>query len=199
MVGLFSLYVPINWPWGQVHRLEIPFDQSIPLIPEFVVPYVFIFLAWGAGLIIWTMWRRPVAYVKLMLALLAGTVIAYVIYLIYQTTVPRPPLEVKDFFTQVLNWIYSTDRRYNAFPSGHTYTTIILLLSTWPLVRSFGRAIALIAALSIISATLFLKQHYLPDVAGGLVLGVLAVWLGSQIAPRFIPKETPEPKQSSLD
>lgn len=185
LLGIFSLYVPINWPWGQVHQLETPFDHLIPLIPEFVISYVFIFLVWGAGLVLWTLWRRPAIYVKLMVTLLAGTVIAYVIYLTYQTIVPRPPLEVHDFFTQVLKWIYSSDRRYNAFPSGHTYTTVILLLSTWPLVRTIGRIVALVAGISIISATLFLKQHYLPDVAGGIVLGVLAAWLGGKTAPFF--------------
>jgi membrane-associated phospholipid phosphatase len=115
--------------------------------------------------------------------------IAYAVYLLLQTAVQRSDVEVHDFFTRVLKWIYSSDRRYNAFPSGHTVSTTILFLTTWPLVRKWWKVFFLIVALSIIASTLLLKQHYVPDVFAGLLVGTVGWWVGKQIAPRFMPNK----------
>jgi len=81
--------------------------------------------------------------------------------------------------TQLLNWIYTNDRMYNAFPSGHVYiTTLIALFWTrgYPKWRWFWWVTVIVICL----ATLFTHQHYLPDPIGGLILA----WLGYHIGLR---------------
>jgi membrane-associated phospholipid phosphatase len=190
IMGVFSLYFPINWPWGTVHQLKTPLDGFIPLVPAFVIPYIFLFFAWGAGLMSWAMVWRPKVFLKLVASFTVASGVAYIIYILFQTTVPRPDLQVSDGFTRILKWIYSSDRRFNAFPSGHTLTTTILLLTTWPLVQKIWKVVFVCIAASIIAATLLLKQHYVPDVLAGLALGWFAFWLGQKVGARFFPPAT---------
>ncbi len=189
IMGLFSLYFPINWAWGAVHQLKTPLDEFIPLVPAFVIPYVFVFFAWGAGLMGWAIVWRPKLFLRLVASFTIACGLSYIVYLAFQTTVPRPDLEVTDGFTRILKWIYSSDRRFNAFPSGHTLTTTILLLSTYPIVRGLWKVVFCLAAASIIAATLLLKQHYILDILAGLAVGSFSFWLGQKIGPCFYPAE----------
>ena len=104
------------------------------------------------------------------------SVSALTIFTVFPTYVVRPFLSGTDLSTQLLNWIYSRDYMYNAFPSGHVYITTLIALfwSRWfPRWRWLWAATVVMVAL----ATLFTHQHYLPDPIGGLVLA----WFGYRI------------------
>ncbi|USN53133.1 MAG: phosphatase PAP2 family protein [Candidatus Nomurabacteria bacterium] len=194
MAGIFSLYFPINQAWGTVHSFKLPIDDQLPIVSEFVIVYVFGFFGWGAAYVLWTLWRLPKAYLRFMLAMLFAVVMAYIIYLSYQSTVPRPDLEVQNGFDQILKWVYGQGRRYNSFPSGHTYTTVILLLSTLTIVRNrYWRAFFIVLGLSIILSTVLLKQHYVLDPLAGIVVASFAWWLSGQ-AISYVYPVNPEQK-----
>lgn len=187
LIELFSFYFVINQPWGTVHSFRLPIDDAIPLVPIFVVPYLFGFFFWGGILILWTMWRKPNAYLRFMLAMLIAVLCAYVVYVCYQSTVPRPEIEIRTVFDQMLAWVYGFDNRYNSFPSGHTFTTTIMLLSTLSIVKKTVWKVAfMLLAMSIVLATVLLKQHYILDPIAGAGLGIFAWWLSGKWPRYFV-------------
>jgi membrane-associated phospholipid phosphatase len=81
----------------------------------------------------------------------------------------------------LLRWIYSNDGRYNAFPSGHIYlvTLTSLFYSRWyPRTTWLWAIIILVVSCS----TLFTGQHYILDIAGGLLFAVVGTYLGEIIS-----------------
>ncbi|MFH0853537.1 MAG: phosphatase PAP2 family protein [bacterium] len=191
LLALFSLYFSLNHNWGPVHILETPLDGYIPLVSAMVIPYVLFFFSWGSLLIIYTLIFKPVIFIRIVASFVIGCLIAYILYIIFQTTVPRPIIEPTNIFTQILDWLYSTDHRFNAFPSGHTLSTTILFFSTIPLVRNPWKIFFALIALSIIASTLLLKQHFVPDIFAGLLIGWVSWKYGQKLARRFYSSKKP--------
>jgi membrane-associated phospholipid phosphatase len=74
----------------------------------------------------------------------------------------------------------------NCFPSFHTSLSVTMALFAW---RSGRKAFALtmgIVSVSIILSTLYLGIHWLFDVAGGILLGCTAYWIGEWGSKRFM-------------
>jgi membrane-associated phospholipid phosphatase len=65
--------------------------------------------------------------------------------------------------------IYAADQPYNDFPSLHTSLSTIIAIHWWRLDRRIGIPAAIWTAL-IVASTVLVKQHYLADLAGGLLL-----------------------------
>lgn len=181
ILGMSLLYFPLNRPWGTVHSLATPWDARIPELPMFVIPYLGTFLLMIGGGISWTIWKRRDVFWRLGRSIIVAEAIAYVVYLTFQTAVPRQPTTDLSFFGAVLNWIRDTDRWYSAFPSGHTFLTVIFTWHLWAALPKWWRPILLMNAAAIIAATLFLRQHYLADPLAGLALGLGASWAVSRV------------------
>jgi len=92
----------------------------------------------------------------------------------------------------LIRFIYINDRAYNAFPSQHLWDTVIITLiwSRWkPKWRWPLWGFTVIVALS----ALFTGQHWTIDVVGGIVLAVIAYFIGLALAARLtgIPQRRP--------
>jgi membrane-associated phospholipid phosphatase len=72
--------------------------------------------------------------------------------------------------------IYAADQPYNDFPSLHTSLSTIIAIHWWRFDRRIGVAAAVWTAL-IVASTVLVKQHYLADVGGGLVLAGVTSFL----------------------
>ncbi|QXJ23747.1 phosphatase PAP2 family protein [Actinomadura graeca] len=176
--GLLALYIPLNHGparWSP----KTPLDDHIPLIKEMVVPYVTV-LALGPFTLVFLV----LTSVRLArAALVAGIVlllVAYPFYAFAQTHVPRPEVSGDDVFSTLLRLVYGGDNAYNCFPSLHAgFSTIIAVY--WLLSRRrAGRYVAAWCAL-IIASTLFVHQHYVPDMVAGVTAGLFAGWVGLRI------------------
>ena len=166
IVQLF--YIPINrFITGGV-ELSTPLDSRIPLVPIWIIPYV-LSLAWWAGCFIWAALEMDAGLYRALVASTLFTMLtAYAFYLLYPTYVIRPVVEGSGWQFDMLRQLYASDRAYNAFPSGHTYTSLLILFYWWiwqPRLRCLWLAIVMVILLS----TLFTRQHYLVDLLGGLL------------------------------
>jgi membrane-associated phospholipid phosphatase len=168
---LFSFYGALNHgPADWIPRT--PLDERIPLVPAFAVPYL---SAFALGPLTAIAFARRSADLVLS-ALLAGIVllaVAYAVYMTAQTYVARPEDVGTGFFADLLRFVYGNDEPYNAFPSLHTgFATVFaihwLRYGGWP-----GIACTAWCGLIVLS-TLFVHQHYLADLAGGMAAGTLA-------------------------
>ena len=95
--------------------------------------------------------------------------ISYAFYFFLQSYIARPQITGTDPLSALIRSIYASDRPYNDFPSLHTSLSTIIAIHWWRLDRRIGIPAAIWTAL-IVASTVLVKQHYVADVAGGLVL-----------------------------
>lgn len=184
---LFSaqlLYFPINKNVNGGVIISTPLDAHIPVIAIWTLPYL-LSLPWWVGSFLWAAWKRDYpSYLAFAVAMLAVFLSSYIIYLMYPTYIERPLLNGENWETNLLRFVYSSDRTYNALPSGHTYTSVLIALfwSKWyPKKRWLWIGITGIVLLS----TLFTAQHNLPD----LVAGTLLAWAGYRFGNWWVEKD----------
>jgi len=179
------LYIPINRFVKGGFELSIPLDSQIPLVPIWTIPYL-LSLIWWAGCFIWAALAMPSGLYRAWVASTISTMlIAYAFYILYPTYVVRPVVGASGWQSDLLRQLYANDRAYNAFPSGHTYISLLILFYWWtwkPRLRWLWLAIALVILLS----TLFTRQHYLIDLLGGLLWAVMGFLFGRWWSQRFI-------------
>lgn len=102
-----------------------------------------------------------------------GMLISYVIYLLFQTTVPRPILLGSDFLTRLVGFIYSYDNPFNCFPSLHVLTSYLLIKGIRESKPKIAVDTVIIIGIAtvIILSTQFIKQHVVLDVVFAVLLG----------------------------
>ena len=167
-----SIYLLLNHSNDDVYMLVTKFDKIIPFKQLFIVPYV----AWF-GLIfvvlIWFMYRDIKLYIFSIISIILGLLISFIIFSLFQTTVPRPEILGDDIFSQLTKLMYTIDNPFNAFPSIHVLTSYIVFLGCQETKGRYPKISLVIqgVVILVILATLFLKQHTLLDVLGGLILG----------------------------
>src|ERR1700693_3188065 len=88
----------------------------------------------------------------------------------------RPEVTGTDFFSGMVRSVDAGDQPYNDFPSLHTSLSTIIAIHWWRIDRRIGIATAIWTTLIVMSTGL-LKQQYLADVAGGLVVAGVISWL----------------------
>ena len=172
------LYIPLNkrvsrYYWKSRH------DDHIPLIPIFVLPYIFFFPFIGVTILF--LWNS--LYIDQLLAtLILAKVAAMIFWYFVPNGVSRPVISLATWVYKLLAYIYRHDNDTNAFPSEHVYISAIcayFLSIAYPhfSIWSWG------AATIIILSTVFTKQHYVIDVVGGFLvaLPILVFTRGSGI------------------
>lgn len=173
-------YELFNHASHDLHVLRTPLDAALPLVPLFAIPYL-LYLPWlllTLLLFAATSWER---FKVLALALILASLAADLCFLLFQTYVQRPGVTGDDLGAQLTRYVYAHDHPYNAFPSLHTAGAALCAIAYVRWRRGYG-VVALPLAFAIIAATVLIRQHYLADVAGGLVLASLAYWTACRIA-----------------
>ena len=171
------LYFPINrYVQGGV-ILKTPLDDFVPFWPLWAVPYL-LSLPWWTTAYLWAALKMPANLYRAFISAALGIMLtSYLIYIAYPTFIERPILTGTSWEMDLVRFIYNQDRIYNAFPSGHTYCTILITLFWWDWQPRWRWLWGLIAV-TILLSTLFTRQHNLPDLAGGAALAYAGYRLG---------------------
>ncbi|MFP4978714.1 phosphatase PAP2 family protein [Paenibacillus sp. CN-4] len=169
---LSIFYGILNRPAERVYSLMIDLDRLTPFVPAFGVSYVLWYLFIPAVLIALA-FKNKAVYYQTLFALCGGLAVSYLVYALFQTTVLRPDLAAETgLFHQLVRWVYQHDQPFNCFPSIHVLTSYLMLREAGAFKRSISLVVAGMSVL-IIASTLFIKQHVLADVAGGILVGEL--------------------------
>jgi len=167
--------------------LRTPLDDLIPVVGPFAVPYVslrpFIYLS----AVLFLLFRVRI-YRSAAVSMIVVLVTSYALYAFLQTYIDRPAIAGDDLFSRMIRDIYASDQPYNDFPSLHASLSTIFAIHWLRVDRRVGVPIAIWAALIVLS-TVFVKQHYLPDVVAGVLLGSVASrwslrWLAARRSAR---------------
>jgi membrane-associated phospholipid phosphatase len=180
--GAYLVYPVLNHGPHRIF-LETGVDRAMPLVPAMVVPYVslvplvlVVAVVFGVADL-----RRLQAYA---LALTIALLVSYAVYATAQSYVARPTVTGSGVLKDWMRYVYGLDKPYNDFPSLHTSMSAIIAVSWMRVWRRSGWVAAGWCAL-IIASTVLIHQHYVADVAAGLVVAAVAVvgadWLVARL------------------
>ena len=174
ILGTNLIYDSLNHGPNRIF-LETPVDRALPVVPIFAIPYVSLIPYIGVSLLVFLFFRVRV-YRSAAITMIVVWFISYACYFFLQSYIARPQITGVDPFSAMIRTIYASDQPYNDFPSLHTSLSTIIAIHWWRFDRRLGIAAAIWTAL-IVASTVLVKQHYLADVAGGLVLATVTSWL----------------------
>lgn len=158
--------------------VTLPIDAQIPLVPEWVVIYVLAFFLWGMGLVMAMREDREKCY-KMFSGVMIAELICCAFFICLPSCVVRPEIVVDDVFSWALSVIYTTDTPTNCFPSMHCmFAYMAFRQSLCCRVGRGTRVFCGVFAVLVFLSTLFVKQHVVVDVFGGVFFGELAFLLG---------------------
>jgi membrane-associated phospholipid phosphatase len=158
-----------------VINLRTSLDAALPVVPIFVIPYVSLDYIVYATLILFLLFRTRL-FQAACLAMIVTWFISYGFYFFLQSEVIRPVLTSTDVLTRMIQNVYAGDNPYNDFPSLHTSISTILAIHWFRFDRRIGIVVAVWTVL-IVASTVLIKQHYLADIGGGLILAFSTSWL----------------------
>ena len=154
------------------HRTDIALDSRLPFIPAFALPY---FSAYVLGLLGYVLMITHPDLGKVFWGYLFLVGIGSLCYVIFPSiVVRREDLEITGLSTYALVRFQRLSGPYNVFPSMHFGYGLFSALVGWHYYGLWlGGGLMLWATLVGLS-TLLTKQHYILDLAGGMVVGMLA-------------------------
>lgn len=181
LAAIYS-YEPINHATGNLHVLRSPLDLLLPFVPIFAVPYLAYipFLALTILVLAVLDWEQFKVFA---LALIIASLAADVVYIFFQTFVIRPVVVGNDLGSILVRYVYAHDQPYNDFPSLHTAGSVLCGIAYFRWKRPLGWAV-LPLVLAIVAATVLIRQHYLADVAAGLIFAFTSYIIASMILHR---------------
>ena len=151
--------------------LETPLDTALPFLAPFVLFYVLAFVQWGLNYLLIARDSKELCY-----RFAFGNIIAKLICLFFfvflPTTLARPEVTGTDLCSRLVRLIYTFDPPVNLFPSIHCLESWCCIRASFLLKKS-NRAYqtaTLIMSLGVFASTLFIKQHVIADVFGGIVV-----------------------------
>jgi len=162
--------------------LRTPLDDLIPVVGPFAVPYVSLRPFIYVSAVLYLLFRVRI-YRSAAVSMIVVLVTSYAFYAFLQTYIDRPAIIGDDLFSRMIRDVYASDQPYNDFPSLHASLSTIFAIHWLRVDRRLGLPIAVWAALIVVS-TVFVKQHYVPDVVAGVLLASVTSWWSLRVLAR---------------
>ena len=172
----FWLESRANLPY---HVIHVWLDDKIPFVEYFIVPYLLWFVYVAAVFLYLFFKGTKQEFYRYCAFLFTGMTLFLVISTLYPNGHLLRPTEFPrhNIFTFAVQILYQADTPTNIFPSIHVFNSIAAhraLVNNPRLGRNrLIRGASFVLMVSIILATMFLKQHSALDVMAGIVLGTL--------------------------
>ncbi len=159
----------------RTHTMATPLDSLIPFLPGFLIPYVGCFAHWA--LTFYIVYKTEDGFARLFTAAVMGYIVCFTVYLLWPTTITRPVEAANGVWGFIYGVICASDAPLNLFPSMHCMLAFLCAAASLgcPNAGRAYRAFSCVMLALVCAATVFVKQHYVLDVTGGLALGA-AVW-----------------------
>lgn len=162
----------------QYWATQIPLDNLIPFCEWFAIPY-YLWYPLLVGVGIYLFLKDSPAFRRYMLFLALSFFASELIWLLIPNGQDLRPLSLPrdNILTRLMAGIYNIDTHTNVFPSVHVVGSVGAALAVWDSALLRNRkglcicvtALAVLICLSIV----FVKQHGILDLLGGLVLSLL--------------------------
>lgn len=164
------------------HDIALSADYMLPLIPAFIAIYVLAYIQWAAGYLLLCRGDR-----ELFSEMLAGNIITkiicIVIFIVLPTAMVRPEVTGSGIFNGMVRLIYSLDTPDNLFPSLHCVESWFTFRCALKM-RKPGRwytVVSFVFTLLVFASVVFVKQHRLADIAGGILVLEAGMFISKKI------------------
>lgn len=134
---LSLIYTMLNNDYGTVYSLVTDLDRMIPFNKYFILPYM-LWSPFILAMLVYFCRNDRKVYFNVMVTINLGLIINYLTYSIFQTTVPRPVITGTDLWSEAVRFLYSMDKPYNCFPSGHVLTSYAVIYGCYKM-QHIGR------------------------------------------------------------
>ena len=152
-------------------------DHSIPLIPEFIIPYM---LGYFFVLTPIFLFSNKYDYYRGVAIFILTLIAAFILFKLFPIQMSKTYATGSDAFSQLTYFQQKNDTSFNNCPSLH----VALNSYCWGLLFiQYGRKMLWLSwiPVAIIASTLLVKQHLVIDVIGGTILGVISSYLFYQL------------------
>ena len=170
---------------SQVWDPTIPADYDIPFVPQFIIFYC----AWYVGLFavgLWLMFKDGRGFRRFMIFIFSTFMLSLIFCLLVPNGIElREPITGTDIFSRAVVLLRQIDTPTNVFPSMHVIGSVGIVLGVFytdTIKSAWLKAASVIVAVGICASTVFLRQHALLDIAGGLAFA-LAGWVFVYLLP----------------
>ena len=163
-------------PFLPVYRLDMPIDAAIPFLPEWISVYYLPFLSWAvSGFVILAQGKEHARRVTRAFVIAMG--LSALVFLCWPLTIERPEVEGSGLFRDLVRATYQTDQPNNLFPSLHVLMSYFCWRCLWdcPRVSRWFKGLNLVVFLLVCLSVVFVKQHLVIDIPGGIIVGEAAI------------------------
>lgn len=163
------------------YDFTLKIDGMIPVVPIFIIVYVFCYIEWIIGYILISRESKEYCFYYIAADIVAK-IICLMCFCIIPTTYVRPRLGT-GIFNNMIAFIYKVDGPVNLFPSIHCLESWMCFRSSMKMqkVPKLYKIFTLIYAFLVFLSVVFVKQHVFIDIIGGILVMELGLW----IAKRF--------------
>lgn len=176
-VALLALFLAVYFgagalpPWRAPMLLAWDPVWRVPFVPVFIVLYT---SAYVMPLSVFALPDDRKTFRRLAYAFAAAIVVGGLCFVAIPLAAPRPDVAGGGFWRTLVRLTYAVDVTRNLFPSLHVAISFLTAFALGRF-RPRSRLPMLLWAALIAASTLFVRQHYAVDVAGGLLLAVV-IW-----------------------
>ena len=152
-------------------------DRKIPFIKEWIVIYILSYVFWALNYILISRESKE-KWFRFAITDMSARLTCAVIFIIIPTTNIRPQVLGSDVFSWLVRLIYRSDLPTNLFPSIHCLVSWLCFIGfrKSKKIPLWYKIFSCIFAILICASTQFTKQHYLIDIAGGILLAELCYY-----------------------
>lgn len=178
-INLFAFYGtrPISADWVH-YDISIWLDELIPFTPAFISIYVLAYVQWIVGLVLIALEGREFCY-RYCTAYALSLAISAVIFLAFPTAIDRPQAVGDGLWNDLTRLIFAADTPNNLFPSIHCLFSWLCFRSALSMKRrrNWYAPISLVFTLLVFASVVFVKQHFVLDIIGGVAVAELGLLL----------------------
>ncbi len=156
------------------------FERNIPFLPNFIIVYCS-----GSVMLFLSPWmlQKNTQFVPFFKVMLLELFIAAAFFLSIPFKLLQPPVVTDTgLIGDIFYWCDLANLDYNYFPSLHVAFAFTMAFFVAEEKKSWQQIICLVWASAVALSTLLTKQHYLLDVAGGLILSIICYRLRKKYA-----------------
>ena len=169
---------------------KIPFDDLIPIVSVFIIPYIWSYAFWAMGPMAVSKCEKE-HFEDYMAASILSCLVGVLVLIFFPTYMDRvaeglyEATENPTVFDKLRQFWYSLDgseMAYNLLPSFHCINSTLCYLGVAGRkeIPKWFRVYSLVTALLIYASTVFVKQHYVLDIVTGVALAVIVYILSKK-------------------